>query len=1072
MLYQALLPKQGELVEVRRRRYVVVEVAQDSLPSLTPDAPDSALRPQNLVTLSSVEDDALGEELQVIWEVEPGARVIEETYLPQPLGFDTPQRLDTFLNAVRWGAASSADVKALQAPFRSGIDLEDYQLEPVAKAIEMPRANLLIADDVGLGKTIEAGLVAQELLIRHRARRILIVCPASLQVQWREQMLSKFGLEFRIIDSQSIHQLRVERGLHANPWTHFPRLITSVDFLKRERPMRLFNEVVEGKPVFPRLFDLLILDEAHNVAPSGRGRYATDSLRTQAIRRLVPHFEHRLFLSATPHNGYPESFAALLELLDNQRFTRRVQPTSAQLDAMMVRRLKSELPALWDGSPRFPRRFITPLEVAYTPAECAIHQQLQLYCTERVREARERHDQTEVFATEFVAMLLKKRLFSSPAAFFSTLTKHEQALGETRRPGAASRRTDPGILRGRIEKVEEENDNDEELNEATSAALEAAAPLFHAPGAHERKLLDQMLAYASAAQHTPDSKANALLSWLHATIKPVHRWTRERVIVFTEYRDTQNWLYGLLARAGLAEKGPHGEPRLLMLYGGMTTDEREAIKAAFQAHPDEADVRILLATDAASEGIDLQNYCSRLIHFEIPWNPNRLEQRNGRVDRHGQHAKQVDIYHFVSETYRKQAGFERSQLDTDLEFLHSAVEKIDQIREDLGSVGPVIAQQVEEAMLGRRSTLDTRKAESEAATKGMRRYRKGREHIESRIRQLTEELHASREALKLTPANVQAVVQTALEFAGQPPLLPRTLSDPHGKHPAIEVFDVPELSGSWAKGSAGLEHPHSHVRRPIVFDQAKAYGRDDVVLAHLNHPLVAMSLRLLRAEIWSSGTQGHLYRVTARVVASHLLDAPAVIAHARLLILGGDNQRLHEELIVAGGYLRDEGRFERLNEGQLKKVQDATSAADPLVPETLRLRLAARWEHVRPALVGALEARRKTRTESQHKKLAERSTQEQQAISAVLSELKQQIETEIAQFESVSGPVQLSLTGFSNDERQQLKEDIAVLRTRAAQIDAEIAQEVQRIRQRFADPQSRLFPVAVTYVVPEKFVLV
>ena len=131
------VPEPGQLVDVRRRRYVVVEITQSSLPAdlLSPIHAHA----QHLVTLSSVEGDALGEDLQVIWEIEPGARAIERMPLPQPVGFDTPQRLDTFLNAVRWGAASSADVKAIQAPFRSGIDLEDYQLDPVSRAIQMPR---------------------------------------------------------------------------------------------------------------------------------------------------------------------------------------------------------------------------------------------------------------------------------------------------------------------------------------------------------------------------------------------------------------------------------------------------------------------------------------------------------------------------------------------------------------------------------------------------------------------------------------------------------------------------------------------------------------------------------------------------------------------------------------------------------------------------------------------------------------------------------------------------------------------------------------------------------------------
>jgi SNF2 family DNA or RNA helicase len=716
MLYQPPLPVEGQLVEVRRRRYLVRDVKSDTLPN-------GELRHQggqHLLTLSSVEDDALGEELQVIWEIEPGARVIEETRLPQPGRFDLPQRLDTFLHAVRWGTSSSADVRALQAPFRSGIELEEYQLDPVARAIQMPRANLLIADDVGLGKTIEAGLVAQELIIRHRARRILIVCPASLQVQWHEQMLGKFGLDFHIIDSQAIHELRVSRGLQVNPWTHFPRLITSLDFLKRERPMRLFNDVVEGSPVFPRKFDLLILDEAHNVAPSGRGQYAVDSLRTRAIRRLVPHFEHKLFLSATPHNGYPESFAALLELLDNQRFTRRVRPENTQLQAIMVRRLKSELPTRFDGSKRFAEREIKALEVEYTPQERQVHAWLQEYTLGRVKQAQQRGDQTGLFATEFVAMLLKKRLFSSPAAFFSTLAKHAQTLGEMRQARRRGKKTEMGILRQRMEKIEEESADDEELDVATEDALEEVAPLFQAATPREQELLERMADWAEQAQVQADSKAQRLLEELQKLLKPHGTWSQERVIIFSEYRDTQKWLYELLAREGLAELGPDGQLRVQMLYGGMSTDDRERIKAAFQAHPSDAPVRVLLATDAASEGIDLQNYCSRLIHYEIPWNPNRLEQRNGRVDRHGQRAARIDICHFVSSDYRQQAGLDRDQLDDDLAFLHQAAEKIHKIREDLGSVGPVIARQVEEAMLGRRrASLDTKRPGHSRPTRAM-----------------------------------------------------------------------------------------------------------------------------------------------------------------------------------------------------------------------------------------------------------------------------------------------------------------------------------------------------------------
>lgn len=1068
MLHDIQLPETGQLVHIRQRRYVVVETEQQS--KLPPNVfSTKPVHHHHLITLSSVEDDGLGEELQIIWEIEPGAAAIEKTPLPRPVGFDTPQRLDTFLNAVRWGAASSADVKAIQAPFLSGIDLEDYQLDPVSRAIQMPRANLLIADDVGLGKTIEAGLVVQELIIRQRARRILIICPAALQVQWRDQMRDKFGLEFRIVDSELMKVLRRERGLHVNPWKHFPRLITSIDFLKRDRPLRLFREALpaDGEQLYPRRFDLMILDEAHNVAPSGQGKYATDSMRTEAIRLLAPHFEHKLFLSATPHNGYRESFTALLELLDNQRFARGVEPDYKQLTTVMVRRLKSELPKRWDGSSRFAERLITPLPVAYTPQEHDAHQLLQAYNKSRLDASK---DNVERYATEFVAKLLKKRLFSSPEAFYLTLEKHQQSLGTSQRYTTVTNRPNERILRTRVEQLDEENDNDASLDESTTDVLEAVAPLFHAPTAQEQAQLKRMLDWADDTRRRPDSKAQELIDWLHRTIKPKGKWSNERVIIFTEYRATQNWLYGMLVREGFAEQGPDGEIRLQTLYGGMDTKTRETIKAAFQANPADSSVRILLATDAASEGIDLQNHCSRLIHYEIPWNPNRLEQRNGRIDRHGQRADEVNIYHFVSSRYDQHTMSvrDRKPLDDDLEFLMQAVRKIENIREDLGNVGPVIATQVEEAMLGigNRRTLDTSKAEAKSPARKLLAFeRKQRAQVEAHIRQLYEQLQAGKRELGLTPENILSVVETALELAKQPALQKRILEDPHGNYPPIEVFDVPDLDGSWVKCTEGLWHPHTQQKRPIVFDHTLSQGRDDVVLAHLNHRLVTMSLRLLRAEVWASGGQSKLHRVTARTVPSITMDTPAVIAHARLLILGGDNQRLHEELITAGGYLR-EGGFIPMKESQLKEA--LTAALNQSVSETMQKRLAAQWDLHQNPLIQALNERMGERTKSLRGKLAERATKERNDITSILITLKKNITAELNQLATLESPAakQLSLEGFSSEERQQLRRDIQALEARQAQIDDEIQQEVVRIQQRFADPKSRVFPVAITYLVP------
>src|SRR4051794_6034254 len=374
-------PETGQLARVRGRMWVVADSVRDAQAALDG-------RPvQHLVSLVSVEDDATGEELEVVWEIEPGTRIFEQVELPaiDRDALDDPREQDAFLDAVRWGAVTSADQRALQAPFRSGITIEDYQLEPLVRALRMPRTTLLVADDVGLGKTIEAGLVVQELLLRHRARTALVVCPAALQVQWRDELREKFGLEFRIVDRALLGQLRRSRGVQANPFSHFPRLIVSIDWLKGDLGMRLLREALPPHPEIPRRYDILIVDEVHNCAPAGAGgRYARDTLRTAAIRTLAPHSEHRLFLSATPHNGYDNSFYALLELLDPHRFARGIRPDADKVAEVTVRRLKQDLKKP-DGSPRFARRDVVMLEVEHPPEERAVHADLIAYGAARAQ---------------------------------------------------------------------------------------------------------------------------------------------------------------------------------------------------------------------------------------------------------------------------------------------------------------------------------------------------------------------------------------------------------------------------------------------------------------------------------------------------------------------------------------------------------------------------------------------------------------------------------------------------------------------------------------------------------------
>ena len=196
------IPQPGRVVEVRGSTWAVTDVQEQGISRSPADETIAGL--QHVVTLQALSEDALGDELRVIWELEVGNTLAPDQGLPERLNadlFDDPNVLGAFVDAVRWGAVTSADDKAFQSPFRSGVNVEAYQLEPLRRALQAPRTNLLLADDVGLGKTIEAGLVVQELLLRHRARSVVVLCPPSLSLKWQDEMRDKFGLDFVIVNS-------------------------------------------------------------------------------------------------------------------------------------------------------------------------------------------------------------------------------------------------------------------------------------------------------------------------------------------------------------------------------------------------------------------------------------------------------------------------------------------------------------------------------------------------------------------------------------------------------------------------------------------------------------------------------------------------------------------------------------------------------------------------------------------------------------------------------------------------------------------------------------------------------
>jgi superfamily II DNA/RNA helicase len=720
-----------------------------------------------------------------------------------------------------------------------------------------------------------------------------------------------------------------------------------------------------------------------------------------------------------------------------------VKPDRKQLEAVMVRRLKSEVKN-WDGSDHFAKRLPLPIEVPYTTAEKRIHSALQEYT--RLRSAAYR-DATEQYATEFVLKLLKKRLFSSPQAFADTLAKHEQSVRSSRRKTVIAQPS-LRLLQREFDRIEEEFD-DEEEQESTNDAVLAAAQTFRPLAGEEERLLGEMRTWAERASAPLDSKAARLIAWLEETIRPRGQWSNERVIIFTEYRATQNWLYGILANRGFASND-----RLMMLHGSLDSVDRERIKAAFQFDPAGSPVRILLATDAASEGIDLQNHCHRLIHYEIPWNPNRMEQRNGRIDRHGQRAKEVLVYHFVGQGYNSAAPAAKpGDLEGDLEFLMRAAVKINTIREDLGKVGPVIAEQVEEAMLGKRRQLDTDRAERDAEP--VRRLLKFERDLRTQVERLAGQIQETRRELRLAPENIHSVVRIALALAGQPPLMPVAVEG------GLRTYRVPEFrEPSWAPCLEGLRHPHTQEVRPIVFDPELAKGRDDVVLAHLNHRLVQMCLRLLRAEIWAPPDVRKIHRVAARIVPNRVLDAPAVIAHARLVLVSGDSQRLHEEVIAAGGLVR-EGRFTRLGVTEVKNALAEQLDTEP--GEEAKQRFRAVWPQLATPLYQALDARQSERTAAIQKVLAERAGDEAAKIRAIMLELERAIRGKL------EDPSFQQLTfDFSSLEREQFERNADSLRARLEAIPGELEKEIEQIRARFADPDPRLFPVAVTFLIPQR----
>ena len=1078
-------PREGRLAVVRQRQYLITGVHP---PPETADA--TPTRPAERVELVCLDDDAQGRELEVFWPLELGARVVEPGAegLGDVTRLDAPDLFGAYLYTMQWSSVSATDNQLFQSPFRAGIQPLVHQIPALSKALDLPRANLFIADDVGLGKTIEAGLVLQELILRGQVERVLIVTPAAITLQWRDEMERRFGLRFEIMNRGFVARRRRERGFRVNPWATHSRFIVSYHTLKRPEylePLRTFLDKHRRRT-------LLILDEAHTVAPASGARYAVDSGITRTVRDLAARFDNRLFLSATPHNGHSNSFSALLEILDPARFTRGVPVDDPEaLAPVMIRRLKSDLKAL--GTP-YPDRRILRGELVHgddgwritwqepggatAPAiplgpghdvELRLSELLAAY-TDVARPLRKRG--------RLVFVSLQKRLLSSLEALHRTLQKHAQWL--TEQPEPAPTPTQPDLLPTADPEVYGQDDDAADAAEAAEVA--ARSRDFEPPSAAARRLLAEMQALTSRHRHERSPKVLALLHWIGAHCCPAvapsaraagdaRRWTDRRVILFTEYGDTKRYLRDQL-REAVAGTDRAAE-RIVELQGGLNDERRAEIQGLFNDPGSPA--RILLATDAAREGVNLQGACADLFHYDVPWNPARLEQRNGRIDRTGQVQPEVRCHYF---------SFPQRPEDRVLDVL---VRKVDVIRAELGSLGTVVLDQVEsrlrhgidhhasDALASEIEAAAPDAARRDTATRELESAR-SLERLKREIDTAARHLQRSARTAEVDPDALRAAVDVGCRLAGAGPLRPTTVALPGDR--TCDAFLVPhnQLAG-WDRTLDTLRPPRrrdvtvwdwrdEHPPLPVVFRPPERMN-DPVVHLHLEHPFVKRALSRFRSQGYG---KKDLSRAT--IVRVGTLQAPRVVGFARLSVFGHGARRLHDELVaVSAPFTEAEAPPELLgprgHERTLTALQAALVAAarDPgRFPQAQARRLAPRAAADFAALWPHLEAEADASAASAEVALEARGRKDAEALARILRTQQSAIDRRIRQLEL---DLRQPDSAWAKDELGQVRRDGDHMRERRRQLDAELETEPAAIRELFEVRLRRVVPVGLVYLWPE-----
>lgn len=527
----------------------------------------------------------------------------------------------------------------MMAVHTSNVEPLPHQITAVYESL-LPRQPLrfVLADDPGAGKTIMAGLYIRELIMRADSHRILIVVPGSLVEQWRDELFEKFGLEFHIYST-----LLEQASPSGNPFDDYPKLIVRLDQISR-------NEELQEKLCAPG-WDLAVFDEAHKLSAHYFGTKLEKTARFRFAEKLGARTRHLLLMTATPHNGKEEDFQLFLSLLDSDRFYGKFRDGVHKVDAtdLMRRMVKEEL-VKFDGTPLFPERRAYTVNYSLSNIEAALYEAVTEYVKTEMGKA-DTLEGARKGSVGFALTALQRRLASSPEAIYQSLKRRRERLENRLRDEKLGSRG----KRAFAETIEPVPEDDDELTAEEAEGLEetlvdeatAARSVSELEG--EIVILQDLERQAKAVVASgQDRKWDELSRILqnHPEMRDASGRQR-KLIIFSEHRDTLNYLYTKIT-------GVLGNTEaVITIHGGTHRDERRRLQALFRSDPE---VRVLVATDAAGEGVNLQN-ANLMVNYDLPWNPNRLEQRFGRIHRIGQtevchlwnlvakETREGDVYH-------------------------------------------------------------------------------------------------------------------------------------------------------------------------------------------------------------------------------------------------------------------------------------------------------------------------------------------------------------------------------------------------------------------------------------------